>query len=115
MSAVETCYNLTVKLISTLEGVNANNREIVIEKINKLLVDRAGILPSIKPPFSEYDSEIGEKTVQLNQTLSILLNKVKQEIQKDMNGLSKKKTSMKSYINPYSSLQTDGFFYDKRK
>lgn len=115
MSAVQKCFSLTEKLITSVQKVNEQNREESITMIEELLDEREQLLRMIKPPFSKEEQIIGEKIVLMNDTLQNLLNIQKQNIQKDINSLSKKKTSMNKYINPYQNMQTDGYFYDKRK
>ncbi|MGE6257356.1 flagellar protein FliT [Heyndrickxia sporothermodurans] len=115
MSVVQECYNLTEKLVTDLQLESEKERDVLIAEVTEILEKREQLLPLIKPPFSNEEMLLGTKLVELNKILHLLLNKEKQHIQKDINGLSKKKISMNKYINPYQSMQTDGYFYDKRK
>jgi flagellar protein FliT len=115
MNAVQACNLLSEELITALQKVTTENRDKAIEKIQELLSKREQLLPMIKPPFTDQEALVGKKLIQQQNVLDRLLIKVKLEIQRDINGLSKKRTSMKRYINPYQNMQTDGFFYDKRK
>ncbi|MBS4174145.1 flagellar protein FliT [Bacillus sp. FJAT-49736] len=114
MNAVEACYVLTEELITVLKKVTSDSRDKTIESMQELLAKREQLLPLIKPPFSEQEALVGKKLIVQQQELDRLLLNIKQDIQKDMNGLTKKKSSMKRYINPYENMQTDGFFLDKR-
>ncbi|MBB2481624.1 flagellar protein FliT [Bacillus sp. APMAM] len=114
MNAVQACYLLTEELITSLKQVTSDHRDKAIAKMQDLLSKREQLLPLIKPPFSEQEALVGKQLIQQQQELDRLLLKVKQDIQKDIKGVSKKKTSMRRYINPYENMQTDGFFYDKR-
>ncbi|MCM3238353.1 flagellar protein FliT [Heyndrickxia oleronia] len=108
-------YQLTDELISTLRNISQNNRDEAITLINDLLNKREQTLSKIQPPFSDEEKHFGAKLVQMEKTLKQLLEKEKQSIQGNMAQLSKTKTSMNKYINPYQNMQTDGYFYDKRK
>lgn len=114
MNAVQACYVLTEELITTLKQVSSEHRDSTIEKMQELLSKREQLLPMIKPPFSEQEVLVGKQLIQQQHELDQLLLKVKRDIQKDINGLTKKKTSVRRYTNPYENMQTDGFFYDKR-
>jgi flagellar protein FliT len=50
----------------------------------------------------------------LNQQVDRLLMLQKQEIQRDIQEINKKKQSSNKYTNPYENLSIDGMFYDKR-
>jgi flagellar protein FliT len=114
MNAVQACYLLTDELITTLQEVTTEHRDQAIEKIQEILSKREQLLLMIKPPFSDQESLIGKQLIKQQSELDRLLIKTKQDIQRDINGLSKKRTSMKRYTNPYENMQTDGFFYDRR-
>jgi flagellar protein FliT len=115
MSAVEECYDLTKELLILLDKVDSENRDQVIEKVEALLDQRESFLKSIHPPFSEGEKAQGDQIVQWNSIIDKKLILLRTEIKRDMNGLNKKKTSVKKYTNPYDSMQFDGMFYDKRK
>ncbi|PKR86268.1 flagellar protein FliT [Heyndrickxia camelliae] len=115
MNAVEACFVLTDELITTLKQVTSEHRDKAMEKMQELLNKREQLLPLIKPPFTEKEVLVGKQLIEQQKELDKLLLRIKQDIKEDINGLSKKKTSMKRYINPYENMQTDGFFYDKRK
>lgn len=115
MCVILDCFNLTERLITAMEKVNDHNRDETIATIEEILEERAILLPMIKPPFTKEEIEVGKKIVLMNNTLQNLLNNQKKNIQKDINCLLNKKTSVNKYINPYHNMQTDGYFYDKRK
>ncbi|WP_175990245.1 flagellar protein FliT [Bacillus sp. Marseille-Q1617] len=115
MSSVLLCHSITKQLKEAIDGVSSENRDSVIESIEKLLVERQSLLGSIKPPFSTDEQVLGREMMAWNQEIDRKLMLLRTEIKRDMNGLSKKKTSAQRYTNPYQSLQHDGMFYDKKK
>jgi flagellar protein FliT len=115
MSSVLLCHSITKQLKQAIEGVAAGSRESVIEKIEKLLEERQSLLGSIKPPFSSDEQLLGKEMMEWNQEIDRKLILLRTEIKRDMNGLTKKKSSAQRYTNPYQSLQHDGMFYDKKK
>jgi flagellar protein FliT len=114
MTAVQYCYDITNDLLQHVQSINEENRENVISGIEKLLGKRQTILEQIKPPFSEEENKLGREIVKMNRTLDTKLTQINNEVKRDMNGLNKKKVSVKKYTNPYESLNFDGMFYDKR-
>jgi flagellar protein FliT len=115
MSSVILCHSITKQLKEAVEEVAAGNRDSVIEKIEKLLTERQSLLGSIKPPFTEEEQVLGRQMMAWNQEIDRKLILLRTEIKRDMNGLTKKKTSAQKYTNPYENLQHDGMFYDKKK
>jgi flagellar protein FliT len=115
MSSVLLCHSITKQLKEAVDGLSDGNRESVIGKIEKLLEERQSLLSSIKPPFSEDEQLLGKEMINCNQVIDRKLILLRTEIKRDMNGLTKKKSSAQRYTNPYQSLQHDGMFYDKKK
>ncbi|MCI1592520.1 flagellar protein FliT [Heyndrickxia oleronia] len=115
MNPIQECYTITKEIVETLQNTVNYDRDIRIQKVEDFLEKRQQILESIKPPFSDEDQLLGEHLVLLGKKFDGLLMNLKLEIKRDMNGLNKKKKSMNQYTNPYANLQSDGFFYDKRK
>lgn len=115
MSSVLLCYTITKQLKEALEQVNDENRESTIEEVESLLEKRQSVLGTIKPPYTQDEQELGKQMTAWNQQIDRLLSQLRLEIKRDMNGLTKKKTSVQKYSNPYVSLQYDGMFYDKKK
>ncbi|PRS37738.1 hypothetical protein C6W19_10310 [Bacillus sp. RJGP41] len=60
------------------------------------------------------EQQLGRSVLLLNQRVNHLLKLQKQEIQRDIQEMNKKKKSSNKYTNPYESLSVDGVFYDKR-
>lgn len=114
MTSVRECYNLTKELQQVLQTVTTENRDEVIEKIEVLLGKRDSILDQLKPPFTDEEKKLGKEMINMNVEINTKLNVLKSTIQRDINGLSKKKSSVKKYTNPYESVNFDGMFYDKR-
>lgn len=115
MSSVLLCHSITRQLKEAVEGLADADRESIIETIEKLLAERQTLLGRIKPPFSVDEQLLGKEMMEWNQEIDRKLILLRTEIKRDMNGLTKKKSSAKRYTNPYQSLQHDGMFYDKKK
>ncbi|PFA67371.1 flagellar protein FliT [Bacillus sp. AFS015802] len=115
MSSVLLCYTITKQLKEALEQVNDENREATIEEAESLLEKRQNVLVTIKPPYTHDEQELGKQMIAWNQQIDRQLSQLRLQIKRDMNGLTKKKTSVQKYSNPYESLQYDGMFYDKKK
>ncbi|RBP00060.1 flagellar protein FliT [Rossellomorea aquimaris] len=115
MSSVLLCYTITKQLKEALEQVNDENRETTIEEVESLLEKRQSVLGTIKPPYTQDEQELGKQMIAWNGQIDRQLAQLRLEIKRDMNGLTKKKTSAQKYSNPYESLQYDGMFYDKKK
>jgi flagellar protein FliT len=115
MSSVILCHSITKQLKESVEEVAAGNRDSVIEKIERLLTERQSLLGSIQPPFSEEEQVLGKQMMAWNKEIDRKLILLRTEIKRDMNGLTKKKTSAQKYTNPYENMQHDGMFYDKKK
>lgn len=115
MSSVLLCYTITKQLKQALEQVNDENRESTIEEVEALLEKRQSVLGTIKPPYSQEEQELGKQMIAWNGQIDRQLAQLRLQIKRDMNGLTKKKTSVQKYSNPYESLQYDGMFYDKKK
>jgi flagellar protein FliT len=115
MSSVLLCYTITKQLKEALEQVTDENRESTIEEVESLLEKRQSVLGTIKPPYTQDEQELGKQMIAWNQQIDRQLSQLRLEIKRDMNGLTKKKTSVQKYSNPYESLQYDGMFYDKKK
>jgi flagellar protein FliT len=115
MSSVILCHSITKQLKEAVEEVVAGNRDSVIEKIDKLLTERQSLLGRIQPPFSKDEQVLGKQMMTWNQEIDRKLILLRTEIKRDMNGLTKKKTSAQKYMNPYENMQHDGMFYDKKK
>lgn len=115
MSSVLLCYTITKQLKEALEQVNDENRETTIEEVESLIEKRQSVLGTINPPYTHDEQELGKQMIGWNKQIDRQLSQLRLEIKRDMNGLTKKKTSVQKYSNPYESLQYDGMFYDKKK
>lgn len=115
MSAVEECYEVTKQLLALVQKeVGEDEREAIIEKIESLLEKRETLLSHIHPPFTAIEEQMGKQMIEWNREIDKSLKKLQMQIQVDMQGIKKKKTSVQKYVNPYESLQPDGIYYDKR-
>jgi flagellar protein FliT len=114
MTAIQRCYDLTTELLQVVGSIDEEGRDNAITKIEELLGKRQAILEQLKPPFSNEENELGKGIVKMNRVLDTKLILISNKVQRDMNGLNKKKASAKKYTNPYESVNFDGMFYDKR-
>ncbi len=115
MDFVQQCFDITKKLLQTLNEMTESNRDEKIEAVEVLMEERQQLFSHIQHPFSEAEMELGKEIMKLNQVIDTKMNLVQVEIKRDMNNLNKKKSGVKKYTNPYESLQFDGMFYDKKK
>ncbi|MFF2853136.1 flagellar protein FliT [Peribacillus sp. NPDC058002] len=111
---IRTFHNLTAELLAVLEDRTITERDDKIERVTKLIDRREGLLSQINPPFTGEEQQLGRAVLLLNQQVDHLLKLQKQEIQRDIQEINKKKRSSNKYTNPYESLSVDGVFYDKR-
>jgi flagellar protein FliT len=115
MNEMKECYDFTSEFIEWLcQSMNTDRNEL-IHQVKQFFVRRSEMLSRIKGPLSSDEQLLGKRLIILNEELNKVLSQIKTNIQRDINGLRKNRTSMQRYINPYASTQTDGFFYDKRK
>ncbi|KWW20839.1 flagellar protein [Peribacillus simplex] len=112
---IQAFHDLTAELLTVLEDRMIAEREDKIERITELIDRRDEVIAQIKPPFTAAEQQVGRRTMLLNQQVDSLLKLQKQEIQRDIQEINKKKNSSNKYMNPYESLSIDGMFYDKRK
>lgn len=111
---IQTFHDLTAELLVVLEDRTIAERDDKIERVTQLIDQRDELLSEIKPPFTGEEQRLGRATMLLNQKVDHLLKLQKQEIQRDIQEINKKKKSSNKYTNPYESLSVDGMFYDKR-
>lgn len=111
---IQTFHDLTAELLGVLEDRTIAERDDKTERVTQLIDQRDELLSEIKPPFTGEEQQLGRATVLLNQKVDHLLKLQKQEIQRDIQEINKKKKSSNKYTNPYESLSVDGMFYDKR-
>ncbi|MGE7906109.1 flagellar protein FliT [Peribacillus sp. NPDC094092] len=111
---IRTFHDLTAELLAVLEDRSITKRDDKIERVTKLIDRRDGLLSQINPPFTCEEQQLGRAVLLLNQQVDRLLKLQKQEIQRDIQEINKKKRSSNKYTNPYESLSVDGVFYDKR-
>ncbi|MEY9869980.1 flagellar protein FliT [Peribacillus sp. B2I2] len=111
---IQTFHDLTAELLGVLEDRTIAERDDKIERVTQLIDQRDELLSEVKPPFTGEEKQLGRATILLNQKVDHLLKLQKQEIQRDIQEINKKKKSSNKYTNPYESLSVDGMFYDKR-
>lgn len=104
---------MTKRLLAVLEAAE-EDRSSQIEQVESLLDERGKVLPSIQPPFTDEERQLGAEIQLMNQEIESRLHKLSVLIKEDLREVNVKKHSMGKYSNPYESLQTDGMFLDKR-
>jgi flagellar protein FliT len=117
MSVTEECHRKTKDLYDLVKGASFDDpvRDEVMERLDQLLDERQLLLDQFKPPFSDDEKKLGMEILEWDRVIESKLTSFQQAIQRDINGLSKKKSSINKYVNPYESMQHDGMFYDKKK
>ncbi|AZB44510.1 flagellar protein FliT [Bacillus sp. FJAT-42376] len=116
MSSVAEVHTLTGQLLGLLsKPIEQEERDTVIELMDKMLNEREAAISKMEPPFSNDEQK---QLQELNVWNKLIIQKmviVKSGIQRDMHQLRKTKAGADKYVNPYQSVQADGMFYDKRK
>ncbi|MBD8004651.1 flagellar protein FliT [Bacillus norwichensis] len=115
MSAVQECLAITKGLVDRVNNMGEVKREKIIGQVEEMLAKREELLPKIQPPFSSQERAAGKELLELNKELAFLLKELNKHIIRDLNAVDLKKTSAARYTNPYTKVQTDGVFYDKRQ
>lgn len=116
MVVLKQYIDLTKEVIALMKAEDWNtNREFSIERLNQILTDREQLQAILKPPFSAEEQTLGRKCVALNEELNQLLNDRKHDIKQDIQRVQAQKQHNTKYANPYESMETDGYYYDKRK
>ncbi len=114
MNRLVAFQQVTKELIGLLENTDID-RDDLVDKVDKLLASRDGLIMEIVPPYTEEEKATGKKLIEVEKKLNQLLTEMKLSIKKDLTELQAKKQGNQKYINPYNNLMTDGVFYDKRK
>ncbi len=117
MSIAEECHLKTKELYELVQSESFDDsvRDDVMDRLDQLLDERQLLLDQFTPPFSNEEKQLGQEIIEWNRVIESKLTSFQQLIQRDINGLSKKKSSVNKYVNPYESMQHDGMFYDKKK
>jgi flagellar protein FliT len=116
MNHVQEVYELTTRLYELLQvEVTSEERDVVIEEVEKLLMKRQGLLDHLDGPFSDDEKLRGQEIVQMNKVIDEKMVSLKSIIQADLNKLQKQKSSNEKYTNPYKNVTLDGTFFDKKK
>ncbi|MCP3028111.1 flagellar protein FliT [Halobacillus sp. A5] len=98
------------------QKVKDDNRDEVIQEVQRLLKKRAQMLEGLPQPADEEEKAIVKQImyldVDINQKLEFLFNGLKME----MRHMKRQKSSNKKYTNPYESVASyDGMFMDRKK
>ncbi|MBM7690894.1 flagellar protein FliT [Peribacillus deserti] len=107
--------NLSIELIELINTSSEEKRNEQIAEIERILELRQAILAEITAPFSDEENITGSLLIGLEKQVTEKLSRIKRDIQIDIKKLQSKKEGNQKYVNPYQSLTTDGYFYDKRK
>jgi flagellar protein FliT len=116
MDAVQALADVTKELYELVqETKKVEDRGELISQIEVLLDKREQLLSKITPPFTPEQELMGKQMIEMNRVINSELKKIMVQVQMDLQGLKKKKTSIQKYVNPYQSLESDGIYYDKKK
>ncbi|WP_390216766.1 flagellar protein FliT [Halobacillus campisalis] len=96
--------------------VTDDNRQEVVQEIQRLLGERSAIIQQLPQPQTNQDKEIVQTVMSLdldiNQKLEFLFNGLKVELRQ----MRRQKSSTQRYTNPYQSVSSyDGMFLDRKK
>ncbi|MDN4606827.1 hypothetical protein [Sporosarcina highlanderae] len=103
------------QLLSLTGQTDEENRDAVIEEINRLLDERDLLQQEIAAPFTFDEEELGKQLVVLEQQVVKGLSSFTKQIRSDITAAQSKKDHMKSYVNPYANVARDGTFYDTKR
>lgn len=116
MNALEEYYQVTKNAIVQLsEECWLEDRDAAIRSLDQLIDVREELQEKIKPPFTDEEKKIGQACVRLNEELNQLMTQRRTEVARDIHKVKQQKQTNDKYANPYESVITDGFYYDKRK
>lgn len=107
--------NVTEQLLKELESHDENNRDNMIDQVEKQLEIREKLQPSIQPPFTEEEMIFGKGILPLEEKLAERLKSQLRDIRLNISDQQRKKVSIHAYMDPYSQVNRDGTFYDKKK
>jgi len=107
--------NTSELLIRVLNVQDEEKRDCIIEQVEKLLVKRDVLQPSIEAPFTEEEKEYGKELIVLDKELNKKLIGYMKDIRINISDQQKKKVSVNAYVDPYGQVYRDGTFYDKKK
>ncbi len=114
MNPVKEFYLLTSDLISLLDEDNSG-QEAKLEKINELLDRREKVLKNLEPPFTEGETAVVKQALALNEKLIWMMKEKQKKIKQELTAVKNKRKIRNGYIHSLQPMQTDGYFYDKRK
>ncbi|UFT98539.1 hypothetical protein KO561_15245 [Radiobacillus kanasensis] len=117
MNQLEHLLDLTKTLHEAVsKSVNGDQREGLIGTITELIDKREVIIQNVKPPFTNEESKMGKKLVEIDKEIEAKLQSIFYQVKSDISTLKEKKKSNTKYTNPYKQLSNhDGMFMDHRK
>lgn len=117
MNRLQSVFDITVNMKEILDKeISSNEREVIIEQLNNLLLQREPLLKHLTSPFSEEEDLLGKKLVTLNQEVQHLMDQLFSTLKTEIKQMNRQKKSNKNYTNPYHNVQVmDGMYLDKKK
>lgn len=119
MGPVENLLATSAQLYEHLTVIpDGDERDIYIEKIDKLLEKRGLLLELVttSDSVSLEGHQLTPHLIELDQGIQGRLKKVLNVIKTDMKNLQQTKKSEQTYLNPYSNVRVmDGMYYDGKK
>ncbi|MGG0669462.1 hypothetical protein [Sporosarcina koreensis] len=105
----------TKQLLSATSRTKAEQRDALIDEVNRLLDERDALQTEIAAPFTPEEETLGKDLVALEKEVSAALNSYLKLIRSDITASQSKKEHVKSYVNPYGKVARDGTFYDTKQ
>ncbi|WP_336822052.1 flagellar protein FliT [Sporosarcina sp. USHLN248] len=90
-------------------------RDELIEQIERLLDERDELQREIVAPFTPEEELAGKELVAIEQRVVQALTTFTKQIRSDISAAQSKKEHMKHYVNPYGKVARDGTFYDTKQ
>ncbi|HLR15190.1 MAG TPA: hypothetical protein VK144_05160 [Bacillota bacterium] len=116
MTALEELMTLTMRLHELFFKQNiSQNRDYVIQEIDRLLDERSHIIPLLEAPTSTEETKQVEAFMKLNQETEHKMQSFLEDLKHDMHSSKLQRKSNLSYINPYNHIQAaDGMYVDRK-
>ena len=112
--AMKNWRQVSEKLLVLTQQTDEASREETIVNIEKCLDIRDQLHSQIISPFTVEEEALGKELIAMEESIQKKLTMFSSEIKKNIFDSKSKKSNMKNYVNPYSSITKDGTFYDTK-
>lgn len=116
MTALEELITLTKRLhdLFTIQTI-PQKRDYIINEIDKILEERAHIIPLLEVPISTEEIKQIQSFMKLNQETEEKMVVFLQDLKHDIHTNKLQRKSNQSYIHPYHHIQSaDGIYVDRK-